>query len=169
MSTYIKAGLSHCINKTLQERVCSLPNLSGCSYSSRIWAPFPSQWQSRGDQPEALCPDMECSAILSPPVPAHVLLKLLGSPRGALARPWPTGTDTAVELLELVFPLFHCLLSWYIIHRRGEHCKYHCTSHCQTLPPLRKQEGQAQDKIFSHSCGCQDLKHLSCSTWEMNL
>lgn len=120
----------------------------------------------------ALCPDMKCSGILSPSGPAQVLLKLLGSPGGALASPaWPWSHrhgHCCGELLELAFPLFHCLLGWYIIHRRGEDCKHHCTSHFQTLPPLRKQEGQAQDKNFSHSCDCQDLKHLPCLMWEMN-
>lgn len=35
------------------------------------------------------------------------------------------------------------------------------TINFQTLPPLKKQEGQAQDIICSLSCGCQDLKQLS--------
>lgn len=33
----------------------------------------------------------------------------------------------------------------------------------QTLPPLRKKEGQAQHKILSFSFSCQDLKHISYS------
>lgn len=39
------------------------------------------------------------------------------------------------------------------------------TINFQTLPPLKKQEGQAQDIIFSLSCGCQELKQLSSSLY----
>lgn len=173
----MKAGLSHCINKAVQERVCSLLHLPGCSYSSRTGAPFPSDGSLKVISQRDLCPEVKCSGILSPSVPACLLLcqamscwSSLVPPWGTRASPawpWPTGTDTAEETSAIgtsSFPLFirllhHSQKGWRLQIPQSAAG----TSHFQTLPPLKKQEWQAQDKIFSHSCGCQDLKHLSCS------
>lgn len=107
MSTYMKARLSNCIHKALQERVCCLLNLAGCSYTAAEVGPLSPQWQIKGDQPEGFVPRREVlgnpvsiCANLSPPVLTHVLLKLLGSPMRDFSQPcleWPPGTDTGVE------------------------------------------------------------------------
>lgn len=152
--------------QALQQSLLSAKSAWLLLHSSRSWAPFPSQWQIKGDQPEGfvkcsgiclhLCQPMSCWSSSVPP------RGILGSP----AWPWPTGTDTAVEhfwnwqfLCSTVCQADHSQKSWRLrisLSAAG-------TSHFQTLPPLKKQQGHTQDKIFSLSCGCQDLKHLSCS------
>lgn len=72
----------------------------------------------------------------------------------------------------LAFPLFHCFLRPRRIICFTEEVKSTSITESasgtiifQTLPPLKKEEGQAQDIIFSLSCGCQELMPLSYSLY----
>lgn len=118
VNVYLYEGrIETLLNKSLQERVCSLLNVPGCSSTAAAVVPLSltdSRWSARGlcAQTEVLRHPVSICATLSPPVPAHVLLKLLGSPTD-LAQPclaMPTGTDTGVEH----FCKWHFLFSWFI-------------------------------------------------------
>lgn len=86
INVYLYEGrIETLLYKSLQERVCSLLNVPGCSSTAAEAVPLPlphSRWSARGlcAQTEVLRNPVSICATLSPPVPAHVLLKLLGSP-----------------------------------------------------------------------------------------
>lgn len=162
--------------QALQEGVCSLLNLPGCSSTAAAVGPLsPYSGRLKVVSQRALCPDWSaqesclhpCQPVSScaSPCPAESPLFPHQVTLASLAWLWPPGTDTGVEtLLELAFPLFirlmhHSQKMWWLqipLSAAG-------TSHFQTLPPLKKWEGQDQDKMFSLCCDFQDLKHLSFS------
>lgn len=178
MSTYMKAGLSNCIHKALQERVCCLLNLAGCSYTAAEVGPLsPHSGRLKVISQRALCPDVKCLGILPPSVPTCLLLCQPMSCWSSSVPSWGTLASPAWNGLQartLVwsisgigissFPLFIRLM-----HHPQKRWRLQIplwasgSGHFQILPPLKKHKGQAQDIIFSLSCGCQDLKPLSCS------
>lgn len=109
--------------QALQERVCSLLNLPGCSPTAAEVGPLSSHSgrlkvisQRLRAQAEVLRNPVSICANLSAPVPAHVLLKLFCSPTSDFSQPCLATAHRhrhwCGALLELAFPLFHCLLGW---------------------------------------------------------